>query len=193
MGIFDFEPQFIGYAEYHNNKINQAIHMVFVPTIMWTTLVWLHNLQPLIPTWPLQDLYTPLNVGLILTIIYATYYVVLKPQIGLPAIPLLLAMNYSAYWFLQNNLTNPDLNPNVIATFIHILSWICQFLGHGLAEKRRPALMDNLLHALVLAPFFVWTETLFGLGFFKELSTDLQAKVDKKVAAFRASQAKKGQ
>ena len=31
------------------------------------------------------------------------------------------------------------------AAVIHGLSWIAQFLGHGLAEKRAPALLDNLL------------------------------------------------
>lgn len=32
-----------------------------------------------------------------------------------------------------------------IAAAVHALCWIAQFLGHGLAEKRAPALLDNLL------------------------------------------------
>jgi uncharacterized membrane protein YGL010W len=31
------------------------------------------------------------------------------------------------------------------AILLHVGSWIAQFLGHGLAEKRAPALLDNLL------------------------------------------------
>ncbi len=31
------------------------------------------------------------------------------------------------------------------AALLHVGSWIAQFLGHGLAEKRAPALLDNLL------------------------------------------------
>lgn len=31
------------------------------------------------------------------------------------------------------------------AALLHAGSWIAQFLGHGLAEKRAPALLDNLL------------------------------------------------
>lgn len=31
------------------------------------------------------------------------------------------------------------------AGLLHGVSWIAQFLGHGLAEKRAPALLDNLL------------------------------------------------
>ena len=38
---------------------------------------------------------------------------------------------------------NPSHTPAIIA--IHVLCWIAQFVGHGLAEKRAPALLDNLL------------------------------------------------
>jgi uncharacterized membrane protein YGL010W len=38
-------------------------------------------------------------------------------------------------------------NPDHItqAAILHAVSWVAQFLGHGLAEKRAPALLDNLL------------------------------------------------
>ncbi|KAJ3411256.1 hypothetical protein HDV05_002472 [Chytridiales sp. JEL 0842] len=141
--LFDFEHQFLGYAEYHNNKINQAIHMVFVPTIMWTAMVWLHNLPPLLPTWSLQDSYTPFNLTFVFTCLYALYYIALSPKFGLSVSPILFFMNYSAYHFLHNDKLNAfngtlgGVSPNVIASGIHIASWIFQFLGHGLAEKRR--------------------------------------------------------
>ena len=32
-----------------------------------------------------------------------------------------------------------------IAGALHAFSWIAQFAGHGFAEKRAPALLDNLL------------------------------------------------
>lgn len=31
------------------------------------------------------------------------------------------------------------------ATIIQIVSWVAQFLGHGLAEGRAPALLDNIV------------------------------------------------
>lgn len=37
------------------------------------------------------------------------------------------------------------------ASTLHGISWIAQFLGHGLAEKRAPALLDNLLGGKPLA------------------------------------------
>jgi uncharacterized membrane protein YGL010W len=49
-------------------------------------------------------------------------------------------MSYTATQFLQGN-----SKANKIALVIHITSWIFQFLGHGLAEKRSPKLFDNLV------------------------------------------------
>jgi uncharacterized membrane protein YGL010W len=31
------------------------------------------------------------------------------------------------------------------AIIVQIISWIAQFLGHGLAEGRAPALLDNIV------------------------------------------------
>ena len=49
--------QLVFYGQYHSNPMNQLIHFVFVPTIMWTVLVWLAELQALEGTfihgWPL--------------------------------------------------------------------------------------------------------------------------------------------
>lgn len=48
--------------------------------------------------------------------------------------------------------------------YIHIIAWIAQFIGHGIFEKRAPALLDNLLLTLV-APNFVVLEVMFELGY----------------------------
>ncbi len=37
----------------------------------------------------------------------------------------------------------PDHMP--IAFTVHVLCWIAQILGHVIAEKRAPALVDNIL------------------------------------------------
>jgi len=70
-------------------------------------------------------------------------------------------------------------------------SWIAQFLGHGLAEGRAPALLDNILGALVLAPFFVHLELLFMLGYRPELHKQLKNDVGKEIARLRREQAEK--
>ena len=39
-----------------------------------------------------------------------------------------------------------------------------QFIGHGVFERRKPALLDNIFQAFYAAPFFVLLEVLFELG-----------------------------
>ena len=87
-------------------------------------------------------------------------------------LPLLLAG--TAY---ANHLTT---HYNPLATYaalgIHIFSWIIQFIGHGVFEGRAPALLDNLVQAVFLAPFFVWLEFLFMCGYRPELRQRLKTR-----------------
>ena len=72
---------------------------------------------------------------------------------------------------------------------MEIVSWVAQFVGHGVYEGRAPALFDNLLQAFVLAPFFVFMEALFMLGYRPELQKRVKVEVEKEVKKFRASKA----
>jgi uncharacterized membrane protein YGL010W len=56
-------------------------------------------------------------------------------------------MNLSAIGFAQN--VPGYIN---IAVGLHVFSWLAQFAGHAFAEKRAPALLDNLLGGEVLSP-----------------------------------------
>ncbi|KAF7799681.1 hypothetical protein EIP86_010921 [Pleurotus ostreatoroseus] len=76
----------------------------------------------------------------------------------------------------------------VIGVLVHVVSWILQFLGHGLAEKRAPALLDNLLGAVVLAPFFAYLEILFGLGYRPNLRHDLKNSIGMEIARVKKLQ-----
>ena len=50
---------------------------------------------------------------------------------------------------------------------VNILSWIAQFIGHGVFEKRAPAIKTNLAFAL-LAPFFITFEVMNSIFGFRE-------------------------
>jgi uncharacterized membrane protein YGL010W len=41
MGLFgvNLENQFVAYGSHHNNRVNIAIHLVFVPLILWSACV----------------------------------------------------------------------------------------------------------------------------------------------------------
>jgi len=68
-----------------------------------------------------------------------------------------------------------------------VVSWLAQFVGHGVFEGRAPALLDNIFQALFLAPLFVWLEFLFLLGYRPELKSRLDKMVEQDVKTFRES------
>ena len=47
---------------------------------------------------------------------------------------------------------------------LHLFSWLGQFAAHAWFEKKRPALMDSLLQAFLIAPMFVFIDVLDVMG-----------------------------
>jgi uncharacterized membrane protein YGL010W len=103
--------------------------------------------------------------------------------------PIASALIYFSYNFTVNQVReNPDVWK--IALGIHVASWLAQFYGHGVHERRAPALFDSLGQAFRTAPLFVVLEILFKLGYKGEYYKKVQAHVDEEVKKFRASQQK---
>ena len=92
----------------------------------------------------------PANLGTIACLVYSTLYILMEPVASGMLAPLLLGG--TAY---ANYLTSTyGMKTNYIAIGVHVFSWIAQFVGHGYFEGRAPALMDNLIQAIFLAPLF---------------------------------------
>lgn len=209
IGIFDVDKQMAFYGAYHSNKINILVHILFVPILMWTgvsmgshipTPEWLQVYPGLIaaalnggtvPGWFFHHRFNEymvwdLNVASVIMVLYWVYYFILEPVGALlyaPQIALstLTAVSYASSG--KDSLTR--------STALHIVSWIAQFLSHGIAEGRAPALLDNLLGALVLAPFFVHLEILFSLGFKPAMHKRLQNNVGKEIVKVRSVEGEK--
>lgn len=80
---------------------------------------------------------------------------------------------------------------NYYAVGIHVVSWLAQFVGHGKFEGRAPALLDNLVQALLLAPLFVWMEILFFFGYRRELKQRMDKNVEVEIEKFRKEKEQK--
>jgi len=176
------------YDAYHTNKVNQAIHLLFVPAIYTTALVFLQKGVPLsVPPaaagllsmlrFPAASAALPVALG------YAGFYLYLSPTLlGASAAALALgAVPLAGAWCTA-------LGPRAVtgAVALHVAAWLAQFYGHGAHEGRSPALLDNLVQALVMAPMFVWTEALMALGFLKGFKAAVEPIIEKKVAEFKA-------
>jgi uncharacterized membrane protein YGL010W len=117
---------------------------------------------------------------------YAGFYLLLEWKAGLISIPLLLGASFKTNDWL--NEPGSQFNKTLIALFV--IGWVVQFIGHGFFEKRAPALLDNLLQAVVLAPFFVLFEGLFLLGYRTDLKTTIDKRVEVNIAEFKKSKLK---
>ena len=119
------------------------------------------HLPPFVPTYHrviTNYMVFETNYATLMTVIYLAYYLFLEPvaAVSFPVIyhqlNLITHLNHKLLYAPQMIITlltatafgkNPSHTPAIIA--IHVLCWIAQFAGHGLAEKRAPALLDNLL------------------------------------------------
>ena len=107
----------------------------------------------------------------------------MEPLAGLLITPLILLMTASVTHLTSSPTTSAAAN--TVAGYVFGLAWIAQFVGHGVYEKRAPALFDNLVQAVFLAPFFVWFEVLFWCGYRPELKARVEEGVLKRLEAFR--------
>ncbi|KAJ2352317.1 hypothetical protein IWW50_004455, partial [Coemansia erecta] len=175
---------------YHANKINIAIHMVFVPTILWTSL----GLSTLAQPHALFEYPTAIaallahipgpppvaNIAMLSMLAYVVFYIALDQIAGLLVTPIVYSFLVTAQ---QYALATPNAFTCLMATFV--VAWVAQFVGHGVFERRAPALLDNLVQAFVMAPFFVFLELLFALGYRPALNRELRNEIGSRVLAFR--------
>jgi len=182
--VFNIDKQLTFYGAYHTNRVNVLIHILCVPLIVWSFQAFLapFHLPPFVPTYHrvITDyMVFETNYATLMGAIYLAYYLLLEPVAALLYAPQMIITVLTATAFGKD----PSHTPAIIA--IHVLCWIAQFAGHGLAEKRAPALLDNLLGAVVLAPFFVHLEILFGLGYRPAMHKRINNAIGKEVTRIR--------
>lgn len=173
------------YGAYHSNFVNQLIHIVFVPMLLWSAfiLVGLTSRQLSFATW----------------VAYALFFIFLEPFVGS-----LAALFYLVLWFTADRLfVVPTMKqgPKGVATMsksyafgvaiaAQVLGWGMQVaVGHAIFERRKPALLDSLFQAFSLAPLFVVYEVVWLLvpGFRPELKSSVDQQVAQMHAAWAVS------
>ncbi|KAF2769502.1 DUF962-domain-containing protein, partial [Teratosphaeria nubilosa] len=178
----NLEKQLLFYGAYHHDPVNVGIHITFVPILLLTGFLFGTNSPAIpLPEWAtIPNL--PANVGTIACLVYLSLYILMEPIAGAMLAPLLLGG--TAY---ANHLTSTyGMKANYIAIGVHVVSWLVQFVGHGVFEGRAPALLDNLVQAIFLAPFFVWLEVLFFFGYRPELKSRLDQAISQEIAKVKA-------
>lgn len=148
MKLLDLGFQLAYYKAYHLEKHNVKIHLFCIPLILLTAVIMVGQ-TPLL--WPL-------------TAAYGLYYLLLDVKVGSVAAALVTGMAFVALGLKD---CSSQVWYGVIAT--HVIAWAAQFYGHFHYEHKSPAVFDNLVQPLVLAPYFVLFEIVFMFGYRRDL------------------------
>nr|WP_313227561.1 Mpo1-like protein [Stenotrophomonas pavanii] len=130
---------FASYSDDHRNVINQRIHVVAVPAILWSVVALLWCLPPLI-TWFQYGIWSalamfsawcfynklsrPLGIGMLIQFfVFGCLCRLLEAEIGLQGLR----------W---------------LAGGVFVVAWIAQFIGHKF-EGRKPSFLTDLTYLLI--------------------------------------------
>jgi len=189
--LFDVDTQLTFYGAYHSNKVNVFIHICCVPLIMWSAQAMIApvgtpDFFPEIHYVFHKYLIFDFNWPAVQALVYILYYMILEPVAALLYVPQMTislltatAIQYHCPSFMA------------YAGALHAITWILQFYGHGVHEKRAPALLDNLIGALVLAPLFVHLELLFKVGYRPDMHRRINNQIGVEIARIKKQQGDK--
>ncbi len=120
------------YEESHRHPMNEKIHWICVPVIVWTVFALIWVVHPILA-----------GVSAILAL---TYYFSLSLAFAFG-----MSLMMSAMLLVTIAIPDPWLLPVAVAVFV--LAWIGQFIGHKI-EGKKPSFFDDLRY-LLIGPLFV--------------------------------------
>lgn len=128
----DIDVLLARYAESHRNPVNELIHFVCIPAIVFSLLGILWAVHPL--------------VALAVVVAALVYYMTLSRAFALG----MAAMSAVMLGLLS---MLPEGTVLVTSIAVFVLAWIGQFIGHHI-EGKKPSFFDDL-RFLLIGPLFV--------------------------------------
>lgn len=150
------------YEAYHKNPLNKATHFIGIPAIIFSILIPMGWLSADIAGYSL-------TAAMLFTAVVLAYYYALDAALAAGMTVFILPTLFAAHLVARQSFT---MGTAVFLLFF-IGGWVFQLIGHGVFEKRRPALTDNLFQ-LVIGPIFMVAEVYFLLGFKKGLQAEVK-------------------
>jgi uncharacterized membrane protein YGL010W len=152
-----FIEQMAMYSAYHRDGRNKATHFVGVPAIAVSLLIPMAMVR-----FANLDSYS-LTLATVFAVSVMIYWIVLDPPFGVVTAAVFVPGVWFADWIAQHG----GVTAWAAFGILFVGGWIIQLVGHAF-EGRKPALVDNLLQALI-APVFLVGEVAFALGMRKPL------------------------
>lgn len=158
------EERMSGYAAYHKHPKNKLTHFFGVPMVYYSPLIAIGWVE--VPIGEMR-----ISLAWIIFAITMIWYFTLDFQLAglmtLISIPIVYLCDMASRLEFTDSL--------YLVLGINIIGWAVQLLGHYF-EGRRPALVDNLVQAL-MAPLFLIAEVLFFFGIRKNLQDEVEKRV----------------
>ncbi|WP_194721055.1 Mpo1 family 2-hydroxy fatty acid dioxygenase [Noviherbaspirillum malthae] len=120
------------YGESHRHPVNEVIHCICIPAIIFSFLGLLWALHPL--------------AALAVSAVSLVYYLRLSVSFALG----MLLMSGVMLWILS---LLPQSQVLAVSLAVFVVSWIGQFIGHKI-EGKKPSFFDDL-RFLLIGPLFV--------------------------------------
>jgi uncharacterized membrane protein YGL010W len=144
MGTKKLCQWFSEYGESHQNLVNQAIHKVAVPLILFSVLGLLWSIP-----FPIEGIPFFLNWASVAAVFCFGFYARLSPKLCLGIIAI-VALQMAILSWLDLYVVTPVW---VISIVIFVLSWVLQFIGHHV-EGKKPSFFKDL-QFLLIGPIWV--------------------------------------
>ncbi|KAF0746414.1 hypothetical protein DYB26_009687 [Aphanomyces astaci] len=188
---FDLEKQVTFYMSYHSDPTNKTLHLLCIWPILLSAIFLLCTTAPFVDVAQALHPYVVANAALVGVLIYVLWYIVLDPYAGTLAAALIVSMYVWSNVVIADAVAATGESPWRLALGIHVTAWIIQFIGHGVFEKRAPALLDAWDQAIITAPLFVLLEVLWVFGYRREMQARIEAQVAVNVATFKRERAQR--
>jgi uncharacterized membrane protein YGL010W len=143
------------YGASHRNPINEALHWVCVPVILWCVLgfLWITPFPDSVRT-----AIPGANWAIVVSLLAIIYYSLLSVRLALGIVPLLALM----LWSLEALSRNTVAPMWLICGALFVLAWIGQFIGHAI-EKKRPSFFKDV-QFLMIGPMWLLANLYQRLG-----------------------------
>ena len=144
---------FAKYSSDHVNLINQRIHVIAVPTILWTVTAMLWCV-PVPGSWFRAGFWCAITMFAA----WSFYYRASRP-IGFGMLAVFVAMAWFNRW-LHGAIGAERLL--WLAIIVFVVAWIAQFIGHKI-EGKRPSFFTDVIY-LLIGPIWVLAKLYRKLG-----------------------------
>lgn len=136
---------FLAYSECHQHPVNQRIHYFAVPLIMLSILGLLWEVRVPMPGVAASG-YT--TAGALLAVLGMVFYLTMRSR---PVFFSMLALTSASVFIVAGVASAFSTTESRLLLWgaVFGVSWVLQFIGHGVYEKKRPSFFTDLLFLLV--------------------------------------------